>query len=266
MKYLIGINTLSTISQSIYSNHIQFFFRTSKAHVNDTFALMTPQRMSIDRMRNESVRLAMENEFDYVVFLDDDILVPENLDIIGRWSELMEKHNADVIAANVVIRGYPYNNMFFKWNEGKTKLDFYNDLPKDARFIRVDAIGCSLVMFKVETLKKIQPPYFVTGPYNTEDIYFCLKAAKSLEDFRCFVDLDVECGHLLMPIPVMASNKHLLIEFEEKQDPSIKPTEQSPDRGDSYHKEVEETIECQKQIQPLSISVVDKTSLVDSSM
>ena len=73
---LIGINTLTTVEQMAYSNHIQMFFRLGR-NTQHNFILCNPRRMSIDRMRNTCGRMVAENlDIDYLLFIDDDVLVP----------------------------------------------------------------------------------------------------------------------------------------------------------------------------------------------
>lgn len=229
-KTVVGINTLTAISQPVYSNHIQFFYRLGKNYPTHDFALLNPYRMSIDMMRNHAVRVALEGEFDYVMFIDDDVLIP--FDAYGK----LVAADKDIVAGNVVIRGYPYNNMCFKLTEDRSRLDYYNDLPKE-QLVKVDAIGCSCVLIKVELLKKLSPPYFVTGTHNTEDIYLCMKAQREVgaENVSIFVDTTIECGHLLGPQVVTPGNKHLWKAFDEGEDPKILIKE-SEDRTEEYMK------------------------------
>src|SRR5512138_1990586 len=155
-KTLICTNTLNSIHQSVYANHIQFYFRLAKNNPDDTFALFTPVRMTIDTCRNQAVKAAVENEYDYVMFIDDDVLLP--FDAYQR----LKAADKDIIAGWTVIRGYPFDNMFFKYNE-QGNLVVYNDVdPEATELFPVDAIGCSCVLIKCELFKKIPPPYFVT--------------------------------------------------------------------------------------------------------
>jgi hypothetical protein len=214
-KTLVGINTLTAINQLTYANHIQFFFRLGRNYPDHNFALMSPTRMSIDRMRNFAVKVALESEFDYVMFIDDDVLVP--FDAYGK----LIAADKDIVAGNVVIRGYPYNNMVFKFDDDKkSKISFYNDFPEE-NLVACDAIGCSLVLIKCSLLQKLTPPYFVTGTHNTEDIYLCMKAQKEVEDVTIFIDKSIECGHVLGPQIVTPKNKHLWKKFEEDEEPSL---------------------------------------------
>ena len=38
------------------------------------------------------------------------------------------------------------------------------------------AVGFSFCLIKMDVLLKCPKPFFITGPKNTEDIYFCIKS------------------------------------------------------------------------------------------
>lgn len=235
MKTLICTNTLTVISQVAYANHIHFYFRLGRNFPEDQFALFTPVRMTIDNCRNSAVKAALENEFDYVMFIDDDVLLP--FDAYAR----LKSHNKDVVAGWTVIRGYPFNNMFFRFDDQKA-LEYYNDPdPKETELIKVDAIGCSCVLIKCELLKKIPPPYFVTGTYNTEDIYFCMKAKQFVPEVEIFVDPNVKTPHLLAHEAVTPENRLILKAGFEQEYPNHElGKKKSPDHGDDYLKKIGE--------------------------
>jgi hypothetical protein len=214
MRTLIGINTLTAVDSQVYSNHCQFWFRLAKQFPDDTFALFTPARASIDRMRNISARVALENDYDYLMFIDDDVFVP-----FDAYKKLRAM-NYDIAAGNVVVRGYPFNPMMFKYNEDKC-LSFYTDYKgkdKDG-ILDVDAVGFSCCLIKVSLLKRVIQPYFVTGPFNTEDVYFCVKAKEAFPQVKMGVHVGVECGHLGYPPIYTPSNVHLFMDLEKPTTP-----------------------------------------------
>jgi hypothetical protein len=227
-KTLICTNTLTLVNQVAYANHIQFYFRLGRNNLKDEFALFTPVRMTIDSCRNAAVKTALQHDFDYVMFIDDDVLVP--FDAYNR----LKAADKDVIAGWTVIRGYPFNNMFFKYDENK-QLQHLNDVELNAKdLIQVDAIGCSCVLIKCELFKKIPPPYFVTGTGHTEDIYFCLKAKQHVPDVSIFVDPLVKTPHMLAHEAVTPENRLLRKQLAEDEDPSILQPINYGDRGQEY--------------------------------
>ena len=178
MKILVAVNTLTSVESSVYSNHCQFWFRLGRSSPHD-FILYHPKRTSIDRMRNTAAKLAIENGCDYLLFVDDDVLIPVNA------IDCLIEADGDCVAGWTIIRGYPFKNMFFRYSKELNLVNLRDDelpegsLKEDSReIIPVDAVGFSCVLLKVESLKKVETPYFVTGPYNTEDIYFCVKATR----------------------------------------------------------------------------------------
>lgn len=253
MKVLILVNTLNAVNSFIYSNHIGFLTHVKKQFPNDQIIFFTPPRMSIDMARNSAAKAAMENECDYLMFLDDDVLVPEN-----TLEELI-RPDADICAGLVIIRGYPFNVMAFTSDENRD-LPYFNDLPLDLqstedRVILKDpvtqddgliAVGFSCCLIKVSLLKKIPTPFFITGPRNTEDIYFCLKAKTTLDSLRendpsvpklkIAMATNVQCGHQLHPEPIEWRTREVFQEFYEALDPNLKARTNRPQdlRDKSY--------------------------------
>lgn len=234
MKTFVCINTLTDIEQMVYSNHIQFFYRLGKHYPNDTFILFAPRRMSIDRARNLAAKLALESGCDNLLFIDDDVIVPINM------LDKLLAADKDIVAGWTIIRGYPFKNMFFKFDDAKRDLSPMEGVERSSGVIDVDAVGFSTCLIKTELLKKIPAPWFVTGPTNTEDIYFCLKARQYVPDCTICVDTGIETCHLVGPEFVAPHNREDLMKFMESQDPSLLVKEMPPfldasgDRGEKY--------------------------------
>lgn len=232
LKITVGINTLTEIQYPAYCNHIQFFYRLGRSYPNvDTF-LFTPNRMSIDRMRNACAKIALESESDYLLFIDDDVLIPT--DGLKKLLDL----DADIAAGNVLIRGYPFDCMYFRYTDKtKQQLKPLKERPIVGP-ISVDAVGFSFCLIKVSLLKKTPPPFFITGPTNTEDIYFCLKTKLAVPDCCIMVDTSVECAHILGPELISSTNKDFYKNYCELLNPLLLSSGNQSDRGESYVKEV----------------------------
>ena len=221
MKILVAVNTLTEVDSAVYSNHCQFWFRLGRSSTHD-FILYHPRRTSIDRMRNTAAKVAIENECDYLLFVDDDILIPVN--VIDKLIEA----DGDCVAGWTIIRGYPFKNMFYRYSAELNLVNVKDDELPDGSFtesggevISVDAIGFSCCLLKIETLKKVETPYFVTGPYNTEDIYFCVKATRQVENFSIKVHLGVKTSHNLGAEYVDPLNKKAFKTYVETMNPGL---------------------------------------------
>ncbi len=241
LKIMVGTNTLTQVDQLAYVNHCNLWFRFGRDYPNIDFGFSSPRRASIDRMRNQTAQAALENNFDYLMFIDDDVLVPKNC-LTGLLA-----CDSDIAAGHTIIRGYPYDNMFFKYldPEHEEGLTFNNDpVLNDKGVIDCAAVGFSLVLIKCDLLRKVPPPYFVTGTKNTEDVYFCIKAKKYNPETTIVVDPKITTAHILGSEVIEPENKEAYKKFFEQQFPSMvkkkHPDENAHgDRGDGYLKMIQ---------------------------
>lgn len=239
MKFLIGINVLTSIDAQVYGNHAAWFYhlgRLSKEK-NWEFILYTPWRTSIDRMRNQAASLALQNECDYLMFVDDDMILQ-----IDTLESLVDA-DKDIVMAHTYIRGYPYNPMAFKGYGDlydQYELKPYIDLEEhtdEKGLVSVDAVGFATVLIKCSLLKRLTTPYFVTTSNATEDVYFCLKAKHEYPEVTIAVDTRCPTGHLLDKEFVHKNTVKALRNFYEELNPPQKP---KIDRGTEYFKAIKE--------------------------
>lgn len=226
LKIVVGTNSLTLAKHKAYSNHCQIWFRLGRSTPHE-YAFVNPDRMSIDRMRNMCAETALSWDSDYLLFLDDDVIVPW----VGL--ELLIKANADIAAGDVMIRGYPFNHMCFRYM-GKTKsLKSMPTVPKKLGLISVDAVGFSFCLIKTSLLRKLPKPYFVTGVSHTEDIYFCLKAVDLFPKTTIKVDTRIQCDHILWDESIGPQNSVNYAKYYRNQFPKD-CEEVDADRGERY--------------------------------
>lgn len=236
MKTLIGINNLTEVDQLVYSNHMQFFYRLGKHYPSDYFALCNPRRMSIDRMRNFCAVSALESNFDYILFIDDDVLVP------FTCFDTLYKADKDIIAGVTLIRGYPFHPMLFDFSR-KRELTHYVDnyaelADPETGLLKLDAVGFSCCLIKVSLLRKMTPPFFITAENHTEDIYFCQKAKRQVPEVSVFGHTFVKTSHILGSEVISPDNKDAMMIYEETINPKLKESvavvEMRDSRRDDY--------------------------------
>lgn len=201
VKTLIGVNTLTEVDNSVYLAHNALWYELGKEYGSkgEKFIMFNPYRTSIDNMRNTAVKIALEQQCDYLMFIDDDMILSPN-----TYKSLREA-DKDIVMALTYIRGYPYDPMHFidsKSKEGDVKFlqtdkDFESRIDENG-LVECDAIGNACVLYKTWIFNKFDPPYFVTLPKCTEDVYFCIKAKNTLgrQGVKIFVDTKVPTGHL----------------------------------------------------------------------
>lgn len=242
-KIVVGINSLVATTQPAYSNHIQLFYRLGRSYPNIDFCLVNPPRMSIDRMRNLCAETAMEIEASHLLFIDDDVLIPHPFDFLKKLLSL----KVPISAGDVIIRGWPFNHMFFKYNKYKTGMYPVPEVEEPLGPIDVDAVGFSCCLIETKLLKQLPKPYFVTGITNTEDIYFCMKARGFDPDCRIVVDTSIKCGHILSAEVIEPDNLHNYRNYFKEQ---FKPTEdiEANFRGESYYRLTKGILDVAKKI------------------
>ncbi len=231
MKVLIGINNLTVVDQMAYANHIQFFYNLGKLNGDKhEFLFCNPRRMSIDRMRNFCAKVCMEQEADYLMFIDDDVLVPKAA--FNTLVDHLEKDRADIVSGVTLIRGYPYHPMIFDFGRKENHfVDNYEELQDpETHLVKCDAVGFSTVMMKVSLLRQLTPPYFITGERHTEDVYFCQKAKRQVPEVKIFADASVVTGHLLNPEAIGPYNKKLRKVYDETENPELLDAENRANR------------------------------------
>lgn len=215
---LIGINNLTSVEQPAYSNHLQLFYRLGRSMPEIDFGICNPRRMSIDRMRNFAASAALQNDLDYLVFIDDDVLV--ETDCLQR----LFARDLDICSGVTLIRGYPYAPMIFDLDKKEDAFIWdYKEKADASGLLTVPkmAVGFSLCVIKVDLLRKMTPPFFVTGVKFTEDVYFCQRALRQVPDVKIGADVNVETAHILGWEAIEPKNRDVRMMYDEARDPSI---------------------------------------------
>lgn len=189
-RILIGVPTAKNIEtdtfKSIYDLikpdgvevHLEFFYG-----------------YSIDQVRNLMAHFTIENKFDYILFVDSDMVLPEDAlvklyeskkDIV---SGLYRQRNLDQKIAEVHMNGeHVIDENFFK----------------DKKYVKVDSVGFGGILIKREVLEKIGYPQFVyhdTIDFSktiSEDTDFCIKAKNA--GYEIIVMPEVKYGHITSTI------------------------------------------------------------------
>lgn len=239
---LVACNTLTSVGLGPYADHMAMFYRIGRSFRDLDFHQLFAKRMSIDRFRNLAARVAMDQKHDYLMFIDDDMQM-NGADVFFK----LFAAKCHIISALNYIRGYPFDPMAFKYvsdDNGKTRrLEHITDREIDeARqsgnfIIPCGAIGTAVCLIDVkQTIAKIPPPWFLTGPHNTEDIYFCIKAKEYNKRCRIAVHVDAITGHVLDPEVVnYHTRKNLQVYYESYMSKSdIEAAKGTGDRAEGY--------------------------------
>jgi GT2 family glycosyltransferase len=194
-KILIGIPCLSEDVAGM------FFQGIIQQNISYTCAWERKTRMMPDQARNTLAQIAIDNGFNYVLFIDDDMVLDDQ-GIINTLIDTAVKKDLDILCSIAHTRNKPYFPCTFKLDPPGTAYvptDFFG-----LGVSEVDAAGFSCAIINVRVFKKIPPPWFefkrikilgAVGPQGYgEDIYFSRKATEF--GFKIHVHGDISIWHI----------------------------------------------------------------------
>ena len=136
--------------------------------------------------RNRIVQEALNNNSDYLLFIDADMVFSP--DLLLR----LLKHDVPFVNALAFRRIKPHYPCIFKWNE---KEKCYETVPYFGGLLEVDATGMPAVLIKMEIFKKMkQPWYYYEDHLFSSDLTFCRNAKKL--GYKILIDTDLKIGHI----------------------------------------------------------------------
>lgn len=147
------------------------------------------------RARNNIMDAAIANDFDYVLMLDDDMVIPHNL--LHR----LIAHEKDVTGALYYQRGGQYHPVIMRrihQERGQHGAHFISQvdpmITTNRGLHQVDVIGGGCMLFKTEVFKKIIQPYFATESGLGTDLAICGRLRDAGVEIWC--DTSIELGHV----------------------------------------------------------------------
>lgn len=148
--------------------------------------------------RNNLAAKAIKDEYDYVFWLDSDMVFRQ--DTLLRMIDVLEKNGLDFLTGLYFRRVMPFSPVLFKtldmlpdfmgceWSE-------YEELPDE--LFEVAGCGFGLVLLKTDVLFEVQAKYdTMFNPLTGlgEDIAFCWRARQL--GYKIMCDPTIEAGHV----------------------------------------------------------------------
>jgi len=143
--------------------------------------------------RNTILKSAIKNGFTHVLFIDDDMVFPDDAAI------KMLEHDVDICTGVAFQRGEPHAPCIFYTSVEK---EVYPIPIIKQGLVEIDACGGYFLLIKLDAIKDMKEPWFKWGDielgYCTkdggigEDIYFGIKAKMSGALLYCDSDIDIK--------------------------------------------------------------------------
>lgn len=161
-------------------------------------AIYTVAGTLIFDQRNKLAQAALDQECDYILWIDADMRFPKNT------IERLLAHDKDIVGVNATTRTLPVGPTAkqLKIDMEKKENHWYSINSKGKKGIeRVTAIGCGVMLVKAKVFRETPKPWFYFyelpgGKTLGEDVHFCIAAHDA--GFETWVDheLSQEIGHI----------------------------------------------------------------------
>lgn len=143
--------------------------------------------------RNKFCQQAIEGEFDYILWLDSDMVFPSYV-----LQQFMQ-HDKDIVAGLYFRRSYPFTPVAFSELRRENGILKMKDLEKwPNELFEVDGVGFGCVLMKTDCLFDIAGReggiWFTPTQDAGEDAAFCIRAKEY--GYKIWIDPSVKIGHV----------------------------------------------------------------------
>lgn len=186
-KIILLVPIYRTVPEVFFINFIYAIQELFKSDKYD-FEVIPASGQPVDKIRNKLVKVALERDPDYIMFLDSDqIFLPVMLDCLISL-------NQDIVSALCFQRMKPHDPAIRV--DGKVYRDF-----SEGEIIEVDQVGMACVLIKADVFKKVSYPWYKNewrkkdgkDYLHMEDMYFSDKVKEA--GYKIFINTGVISDH-----------------------------------------------------------------------
>lgn len=206
VRVCVAIPNMGYTQPESYANRLFNFMKLGQLQMKGELLKLNPRfdfrfvvigRIFTPLAREEAGKMAIEADCDYLYFIDDDMICPDDM------FERLYARNVDVVAPLAFSRNPPHKPVIYESIEVTDPVrkmrkhvnrwaNYYENALNEC-----DAVGFGAALIKVSVLKGIPEPRFMSSEGTGEDLLFCYKAKHA--GFRVFMDTSVKIGHLSNP-------------------------------------------------------------------
>ena len=165
-----------------------YLYKVGRNHPELDLEWLIIKRTFVHFARNRFVKLALAEGFDYIWWVDDDCVLPTDVDILPK----LISADKDIVITPYYMRRPPYVPGVLRAVDVNRPDTYYNLRKEDLNqgLIEVDGGGTHCMLNKVSMFKEMPEPYFALPEYGgTEDMYMCLKAKQIGASIFCDSDI-----------------------------------------------------------------------------
>jgi len=191
MKIGICVPLYNVVPASFFINFVNRLYEFQNQEKYDVQIYMRASTI-VDKARNDLVKMALNDNCDYVFFIDSDTLIPKN-----ALNTLLNM-NQDIVSGLYFSKGKPYLPVA-RLKDGE-KHSFLEDFEFND-IMEVQGVGMGCCLIKTDVFKNMEFPYFKLEwrkhegvDYQiAEDLYFCDEAIK--KGHKIYLNTGIVCPH-----------------------------------------------------------------------
>lgn len=150
--------------------------------------------MRVVHSRNLIIKYFLENNYDYLLSLDQDVIPPK--DVIEKLLKFQKDIISGVYYGFFLIDGVKkLRPLLYEYTEDGRKRNLNLDEVKDEKLIKVKECGAGCLLVKKDVLKKVKFG-LLPDKTTTDDVYFCHKAREA--GYEIFAYTGVKAKHLVL--------------------------------------------------------------------
>lgn len=211
MIITIGTICYNGVTPEVYEDHCRFWYYLGKRYPEHQFFMAMRSKMEQFRARNAIVQAAQQVESDYLLMLDDDMIIgtmntnqpDHNYEFLRR----MLAHEVDICGALYYQRGGDCKPVAMKEDPNGDGYMFLSDHEVKGELQEVAVAGGGCILIDMKVFDKLLEPHFAPEFEYGTDIQICTKAAAA--GFGVYLDSSIELGHQGSEQPIITSrNRH----------------------------------------------------------
>jgi hypothetical protein len=193
------------VPMQFYQSVMAMVLKTREKYPNMKFATLSVGNTYVHQARQAMVDEFLETEADYMLWIDDDNIPPED----GLIRLLEDKK--DVVSGLYFKRRAPFEPLIMMQREQGIGSERRSDIFREGKkeLLKIHSTGFGFILIKREVMEKMREarmPHFSMKVGLGEDIWFCVQARGAGYDI--WLDPSVEVGHL-GDKPVITSKTYL---------------------------------------------------------
>lgn len=195
-RMMIGVAAFAGVLPQAQENFFALAYRLGRDMPEwDVFPKILTKREQF-RARNNIFDLALINDVDWLLMLDDDMMLPPKL------VQRLMAHNKDICGALYFQRGGAYHPVIMRQYEEKDGLrgvDFIRHfdpmlVSRGLYQLKGGVIGGGCMLIRKNVIQRFQQPVFWVDGIVGTDVHFCTKAQE--QGYEVWVDTSIELGHV----------------------------------------------------------------------